>query len=283
MFLFVCWYFCFAAVMAQNKQGFTFSPPTSANLDKATVVDTGYLRISYAFNADSIDNINTYIDLQCLEIGNNISKYYSRFVSNSDSLCHIWRKEHPKAQNLPRWLGEGGRYKNRWSEYQFSEIFKTAKDLTVYSRMPMYFNRNDSWHTEAYPLQQWKIDADTLSVCGYLCQKAVCRFRGRDFIAWFSPEIPINNGPWKFGGLPGLILKLYDKDKLYTFECVSIEQFNFPIKKNDYSKYKKAERKELLKLQRQLNENYPRMIGARDSKTKRPVSKFTPYEPLELE
>ena len=74
MFLFVCWYFCFAAVMAQNKQGFTFSPPTSANLDKATVVDTGYLRISYAFNADSIDNINTYIDLQCLEIGNNISK-----------------------------------------------------------------------------------------------------------------------------------------------------------------------------------------------------------------
>ena len=173
MFLFVCWYFCFAAVMAQNKQGFTFSPPTSANLDKATVVDTGYLRISYAFNADSIDNINTYIDLQCLEIGNNISKYYSRFVSNSDSLCHIWRKEHPKAQNLPRWLGEGGRYKNRWSEYQFSEIFKTAKDLTVYSRMPMYFNRNDSWHTEAYPLQQCKIDADTLYVCGDLCQKAV--------------------------------------------------------------------------------------------------------------
>ena len=270
-------------VFTQNKQGFSLKPPSYTVMDKMEIVDMGYLRISYAFNADNINDINTYIDLQCLEIGNKLSKYYSSFIATSDSLCYNWRKEHPHAQNVPRWIGDSGKRKNRWSEYQYSEIFKTDKDLTVYSRMPMYLNNYDCWHKEEYPLQQWEISSDTLSVCGYLCQRALCRFRGRDFVAWFTPDIPVNNGPWKFGGLPGLILKISDKDKIYVFECIGIEHFKIPIKKNDYSKYKIVERRKLLELQQKINENYPKMIRARDPKTKQPVSCFTPYEPLELE
>ena len=271
-------------VMSQPKKGLVVRPLWPKNLENPTTIDKGFMRVSYALNADSIEDVSTYIDLQCLEIGKNFSRYYSQLLSNSDSLCHIWLKEHPQArEGAPSWLGEGGKRKDCWSEYQYSEIFKTDKDLTVYSRMPLYLNRYDCWHTEAYPLQQWEISSDTLSVCGYFCQKAVCRFRGRDFVAWFAPGIPVSYGPWKFGGLPGLILKIYDTDSLYIFECVHIEQVNFPIKKKDYSKYKPVERKKLLKLQRQINENYFKTAGIIDGRTKQVMSRFTSYEPLELE
>lgn len=61
----------------------------------------------------------------------------------------------------------------------------------------------------------------------------MCYFRGRSYVAWFTMDIPIENGPWKFAGLPGLILKVYDDKKLYDFECVKIEKnkISFPIKK----------------------------------------------------
>ena len=124
---------------------------------------------------------------------------------------------------------------------------------------------------------------DTTTVIGYLCQKATCYFRGRNYTAWFTTDIPISNGPWKFGGLPGLILKIYDNDKLYTFECIKIENGNFTIRKYDHIKdNKNVNRQKLLKLQKKLNENYLRIVGAVSLNGKKmpdPVS----YEPLELE
>lgn len=267
---------------AQQKQGFV-GCPNPRNINEMGVIDTGNVRIWYSFNADDLDDIKSYVDLQCLEVGKVVSKYYSLFVATSDSLCCAWRQQRPNAQSVPRWLGEGGKKPLIWSEYQYSELFKTEKDLTEYARMPLHFNQYDSWHTELYPLQQWSVQTDTLTVCGYLCQKATCTFRGRDFEAWFTPDIPVSNGPWKFGGLPGLILKVYDTRHLYTFECVRIEQGVFPIKKYDYAKYKPIKREKLLDLQRKLNENYLKMGGAVDRRTKQRLSRYTPYEPLELE
>jgi GLPGLI family protein len=57
---------------------------------------------------------------------------------------------------------------------------------------------------------KWKIDADTKIIGTFTVQKASCNFRGRSYEAWFCPDIPIPSGPWKFGGLPGLILEVYD-------------------------------------------------------------------------
>lgn len=271
--------------MGQPKIGKVPIPKARENI-QAEVVDYAYLRASYALNADSIQDVNTYIDLQYLDIGTRVSKYYSRFLEKADSLRYLWLKNHPNAQSIPIWLGEGGKNKYNWSEYQYSEFFKTEKDLTEYARMPRRLHSYDSWYTEAYPLQQWEIGTDTLRVCGYSCQKATCSFRGRNFIAWFAPDIPVNNGPWKFGGLPGLILKVYDTGRLYTFECVGIEQGKFPIKKlEDYHRYKRINRKKLLKFQRQLNENYYKTTGIKfiDMKTGQSLARYTPYEPLELE
>ncbi len=72
---------------------------------------------------------------------------------------------------------------------------------------------------------QWKIlDKDTMVICGYTCKKATTSFAGRSWVAWFSEDLPISGGPWKFSGLPGLILSAYDTDNYFKFVCVGIEQ-----------------------------------------------------------
>lgn len=70
-----------------------------------SVVDSSSIRISYAFNAENIHEPNSYIDLQYLEIGKYISKYYSYFVFNNDSLIWDWQNKHPNAQSIPRKIG----------------------------------------------------------------------------------------------------------------------------------------------------------------------------------
>ncbi|MDR0836600.1 MAG: GLPGLI family protein, partial [Tannerella sp.] len=70
--------------------------------------------------------------------------------------------------------------------------------------------------------QKWELQKDTLTVCGYLCKKAQTFFRGRHYVAWYAPEIPFSEGPWKFNGLSGLILKINDTKNQVAFECSAI-------------------------------------------------------------
>jgi GLPGLI family protein len=56
----------------------------------------------------------------------------------------------------------------------------------------------------------WEISDEVKKIQGYTCYKATCHHRGRHYTAWFTPEIPIPEGPYKFKGLPGLILEIED-------------------------------------------------------------------------
>ncbi len=71
-------------------------------------------------------------------------------------------------------------------------------------------------------LFDWQICGDTATISGYKAQKATCNFGGRSWIAWFSPEIPYNDGPYKFNGLPGLVVKVHDTRNHYVFELLFI-------------------------------------------------------------
>ena len=79
-------------------------------------------------------------------------------------------------------------------------------------------------YEETLKLFSWQLTSDTTTISGFKVQQATCNFAGRDWIAWFSPDIPYNDGPYKFNGLPGLIVKIYDTRKHYTFELVSVER-----------------------------------------------------------
>ena len=77
------------------------------------------------------------------------------------------------------------------------------------------------------PLEQprWDIIADsTKQILNYDCQMARCTFKGRIWTAWFTIDIPLDNGPWKLYGLPGLILRAYDSKQQYIFDCVGMKQ-----------------------------------------------------------
>lgn len=70
----------------------------------------------------------------------------------------------------------------------------------------------------------WEITSDTTTILGYSCQKATTHFRGRDYIAWFALDLPIDDGPWKFHGLPGMILRVEDSESIFQFKVIGFEK-----------------------------------------------------------
>lgn len=64
---------------------------------------------------------------------------------------------------------------------------------------------------------------DENEILGYLCKNATTTFRGREYEAWYTTAIPIPDGPWKFSGLPGLILQITDSKENINIEAYSIE------------------------------------------------------------
>ena len=137
----------------------------------------------------------------------------------------------------------------------------------------------------------WTLCEDTLTVAGFPCKTATCQLHGRKWTALYSEDIPTSAGPWKLCGLPGLILKVYDTNRLYTFETVGIERGKHPIQQYEYKGYKKRTRAEVQKYQRTFTENWLKAVGWRSGTVDagghvvlgEAVSKFTPYNPLELE
>lgn len=276
--------------LAQPKNAYC-PTPNSRDAGKMIIVDTTRIRVWYAFNADNVKDINTYIDHQRLDIGKRVTKYYSDFLFRSDSLIGAWAKSHSGAKSAPRFLGNGGKKSDRWSEYEYSDLFISNGKLTEYATMPQSLGKYNAYYTESYPLQQWKMGTETQTILGHRCQRATCHWRGRDFVAWFAPDIPVKAGPWKFGGLPGLILKLQDAMGVYRFEAVQISSKQYPIYKYDFKAYRASTREKVWKMQKIFNENWFKAADYHKASVDaagnvvmgETVSKFTPYEPLEKE
>lgn len=99
------------------------------------------------------------------------------------------------------------------------QIYKQKKD-TLYN-IDFIDNKEIKTH-EKFPKFHWEIHNDTMKIDRYSCHKATTYFRGRNYIAWFSTEIPIQLGPWKFNGLPGAILQVYDETGSYSWTATKI-------------------------------------------------------------
>lgn len=275
-----------ADVCAQQKQGLarnTWGGWRGENT--RTIVDYAPFRVRYALNATNINDRNTWIDEGQLKVGKSgLLNYCSLFMEMNEDSIKEWKRRHPKAKTAPMRVIEQGRNPNRWSEYQFSMLYIKNGVLTEWAAMPVNAVDQNSIYSEEYPAMKWQLSNETATVCGYVCQKATTHFRGRDFIAWFTTDIPVKGGPWKFGGLPGLILKVYDSNHLYIFEAVKIEKGNFPIYEYDKSLYKKNSRKNVWNLQRRLNEDWHKTTGSVTEKDGvKTFSHPVKYDQLELE
>ena len=250
--------------------------------DKRIVVDTANVRILYALNAKDVKDENTYLDLGKLEVGRRMQKYSSEFVCTSDLEVAKWKKEKGHQGYVPKTFFIRGENTDNWSELVYSDYFIKGNTLTEWACMPLYAEKDNGRYTEQWPLMKWTLTSETLTILGHRCQKATCHFRGRDFVAWFAADVPIKGGPWKFGGLPGCILKVYDTQHLYEWEAVAIERGTFPICQYPESLYPKTTRKRIWKLQKEYTENYLNAIGW-TSLEGRPAPKRVSFEQLEKE
>ncbi|MEH0007549.1 MAG: GLPGLI family protein [Flavobacteriales bacterium] len=98
----------------------------------------------------------------------------------------------------------------------------------------------------------WTILSDTLKIGDYLCKKATANIEGAPKTAWFTDEIPVNEGPEMYFGLPGLILRVETEDKVITANKISFVKGELsidpPVKGKEITAEKfKAIKKEKIK------------------------------------
>jgi GLPGLI family protein len=111
---------------------------------------------------------------------------------------------------------------------------------------------------------KWIIYSETKMVAGVKCQMAATNKFGRRWIAYFSNEYKQNIGPYKFYGLPGLIMELYDTKNQYHFTVSKIEKYSKVFSFN-LSPYKKFNKNDYLKAKKNLEfsgAGYPVMTGS---------------------
>lgn len=73
-------------------------------------------------------------------------------------------------------------------------------------------------------LFDWQLLEGDSIVCGYPCHRATTTFRGRSWTVWYTLDLPYSDGPWKFCGLPGLVLYAYDSEDKFRFNSIGIEK-----------------------------------------------------------
>ena len=128
------------------------------------------------------------------------------------------------------------------SMYVFKDFDK--QDKTVYDD---YADQFAVYH-EPFEEMRWEVVEDSSrTVLGYDCLMACCAYHGRDWVVWFAPEVPVQDGPWKFAGLPGLILVAKESKGIHSFIANGIESAEQEIPgmpRDDW--YRKEERKRYL-------------------------------------
>ncbi|MDR1371011.1 MAG: GLPGLI family protein [Dysgonamonadaceae bacterium] len=253
-------------------------------LDSA-VVKIGYFVFSVS---DTTKRDKTTEDLLVLEIGSKYSKYYSDNARRRDSLMNAVMLRGGTNFNFGPELLKSHNIKPGGNANIIIKNLAENK-LTFTGRIA----NNDYEYEEPLNEMQWEIKSDTMTILTYLCQKATTTFRGRDYEVWFTPDIPIINGPWKFHGLPGLILKASDSKNEFRFECNEISQQGSLITHNK-NNYIKSSRKDFQKLQKKFNddpmaslkESMPGKILniqiKQDGQSIDPEKFKIPYNPIEL-
>lgn len=171
---------------------------------------------------------NYFNEETMLRIGNGMSRYCSVPKFYNDSLCHFnpalyWERERVAFENSrgqdPRMRDmEGLASRGRFSNVIYKNYPEGKVTETAYFEME-YWRYEEDWEKPV-----WEIIDKSKEIIGYQCFKATTDYRGRRWTAWFAPEIPLQDGPWKLCGLPGLILEAEDNHQEYRFVANGLQQ-----------------------------------------------------------
>lgn len=219
IFLFL-WITVVGSLTAQSSDFFT--PTPRLNLD--TVLFQANYTMKFMLDSTNVEDVRE--EKMILLVGESMSLFqsYNRYrldaevrkVSNMDDLHALTRSP----------------IRSRFNYH----IFKNYPD--GYITTTDYVLPDDFRYQEKVDLFQWDLTGQFLYHSGYRVQKATTKYGGRNWEAWFTNEIPINDGPYKFHGLPGLIVKVSDTKGHWVFELISLEPpdeiHNIELKESRY-------------------------------------------------
>ncbi|UKB81940.1 GLPGLI family protein [Chryseobacterium sp. MEBOG06] len=156
----------------------------------------------YKFIPDSNNKEEVKKEIMLLDIDKNGSTYYSQDKFVADSIG--------KAELEKQLKAGGGNISVNRREKPGQVSYKVTKQ---YPDFKTYLFRNIS--TDKYKIKEdrkpeWKITSEKQKIGEYNAQKAVTSFGGREWTAWFTTDLPFQDGPYVFYGLPGLIVKIED-------------------------------------------------------------------------
>lgn len=268
-----------------NTYAFAQSPNAISpfNVEKYSVIDTARYEVLYElkFLRDSTKENVILTNHLVLLVGNTYSKFFNA--------KYIY-----KNPNIEKPLRDA-RYNFEGAGLAATEVYKNKQEekITVTVKLAGTDINHAHKYTEKIPIHHWQLLNKRKRILGYDCQSAKLSYLGRTYTAWFAPTIPLNEGPWKFWGLPGLILEVADTRDNYVFRTIGIKKLSTPKEIVSYTtNYTITTREKLNKHIKNLHKNYVKVLESMgndivfvDSKGKIVKSNNIsyPYNPIELE
>lgn len=192
-------------VLAQEKSNDTFK------VRYRVVYDLQY-------RPDSLNRDFIKDEKMILQIGDSVSTFTSMGNHLRDSL--FTSLVNKKVSDGAAFMG-GLNLGNYRSKFRYKIIKNYPKKA--------WLTHNDLIYQTSYaytekPHFDWQITTEKDSIMSIPVQKAYVSYGGRNFVAWFASSIPISDGPYKFSGLPGLILELKDDEEDFVFKVESVSE-----------------------------------------------------------
>ena len=212
-------------------------------LAQLSMAQTSRFVYQVTMKSDSTDKANATIETARLDISPEKSLFYGEGRIKRDSVMQRMRE----TRNFDR---------NAMQNLRSSIDYIVEKDLI---KNITYFKTRlgrDQYAYEEDRKMDWKILPETVKIGEYEAQKAETTFAGRKWYAWFTQDIPFQDGPYKFKGLPGLIIKVEDANGDYSFDLQQSKKITeFPnfdnrggnpikVKRADFEKQEKLYRKD---------------------------------------
>lgn len=210
------------------------------------------IEVSYEAHHPNLRNGKDDLTSQYILLANaGESKFYSPGTEYVDSL-----KSTPDGKAKLNEITRNAYMSGKWDDIPRSDgSYYVVKSGDKYK---YYDNSGLEKYVYEEPVAElgWQIGDSTKTVLGYECVMATVDYHGRRWTAWFSPEIPVNAGPWKFAGLPGLILEAAADGNLYSFIATGLQQTDKPITPIYLAEeYEETDRRGFLKARRSFLDN----------------------------
>ena len=200
---------------------FLFAMVSFYNVLSQEKLDDVVFRAVYTFSYKTRPDQTEYAksDLMFLDIGEKTSKFYSRNQELRDSIRHAAMMEDlPPGESIESAKGYKRGTPHTYYMLQDIKKIRVTTEYVLYGYM----------YEEPLLMPKWTMLDDTMTLVGYPCRRATAQYLGREWEVYFTTDIPLNKGPWKLWGLPGLILRAEDKDRYFLYELNNFEKQSSP-------------------------------------------------------